>query len=366
LRSDALDGNSLLMNQLLRIPSVLVFGTLSLPLSCSDDKSGGGAGDAKCEAVCELQRDCPKDPDKAQCVKECEALAKACPDQALNLNNCTLARTRADFTCDEFDETALKEGVCEAETSAMFACFLGGADITLGDGDTVSPAGSGSTSGGTDTSPDTNSGSGGQTTGDTEEGNGISSDVGAVAPSGDKGIDCSGYCAITQTAECGETLAKCLEDCEQDEAALPAECVSMFERLVDCVGLDPGSSLTCSGTHPVISETVCAEQQVDFFECAIDGQVPAEDQAACAEACAGVDLTPPISCSNNQRADCETQCAVAVAVLGGDCADESVTAYSCAAAADASHWNCDDEGQATFEGTTCETEQAALLACFSG
>lgn len=354
------------MNRLLRPASVFVIGTLLLPLSCSDDEAGGGGGDARCEAVCELQRDCPNDPDKAQCVSECESLAKACPRQARSLNNCTLARSGDDFLCDEFEETALKDGVCEAETSALFACFLGGADITLGDGDTVSPAGSGSTSSGGDTSPDTNSANGTQSTAGTEEGSDTSGGVEPVAPSGDKGIDCSGYCAITQAAGCGETLDTCLEDCERDKAALPAECVSTFESLMNCVGLDPESSLTCSGTQPVIAETVCAEQQADFFGCALGGSVPAEDQAACAEACVGADLTPPISCSNDQSVNCETQCAVAAAVLGGDCVDESVNAYICAAAADASYWTCDDEGEAQFDGTTCATEQAALLECFSG
>jgi hypothetical protein len=350
------------MHRSLRLIGFVVFGTLSLVSSCSEDESGGSGGVTNCAAVCDLPRSCPNDPDKSQCINECEAMAKICPSQARALNKCTLATSSDDFACDEFGESALKPDICEAETSAMFACFLGGTDLTFGVGSDTTPSSNGTTSATSNRSTGTPDA--------TEATDGMSSDtsrgIDSVAPSADKSVDCDDYCAITQSVNCGETLDTCLTRCEQDEVDLPAECVAALNSTIECVRVDPTTRLTCEGTEPVISDTACGQQQTEFISCAIRGQVPAEDQTACAEACDGVDLTPPISCPNDQAADCELSCIVAVAILGSGCANASVAASACSASADASEWSCDDEGQATFDGATCETEQAALFACISG
>ncbi len=189
-------------------------------------------------------------------MNECQALAKACPSQARALNNCTLGREASDFECDDFNETSLKEGICETEGNAVFACFLGGADVTLGDTETqsesdTSTAGNGTTSPSSTVSPSNSNATASTTT--SEQGDDTSRDIESVAPNGDPQIDCDSYCALTQMANCGETLETCIMGCEQDAAELPDACVPSYTQLMDCMAQEPGS-FECDGTSPVGSE----------------------------------------------------------------------------------------------------------------
>ena len=100
---------------------------LGLVAACGDDDGGdGGGGGSDCQSVCDISADCPNDP-RENCVSDCQTLAALCPDESDAALSCTLARPMSDFVCDEDDGTTiLADGVCEAESTALIACALGG------------------------------------------------------------------------------------------------------------------------------------------------------------------------------------------------------------------------------------------------
>lgn len=120
---------------------VLVFALSFIGQGCdSDDEDNGGntgntgnagnAGNAGsgslCENICAISDslDCENE---ANCVADCEgqmSMAAACQSEVDAVMSCTAARSVSDFECDEFGDAVLKEGVCEAETTALMNCFM--------------------------------------------------------------------------------------------------------------------------------------------------------------------------------------------------------------------------------------------------
>jgi hypothetical protein len=89
--------------------------------------AGGSAGSANeatgCNGLCGRALDCDND-DFADCVTNCETSAELCPEESDDAIECSLARPDSDFECDNNGVTALVDGVCEAEATALLGCLF--------------------------------------------------------------------------------------------------------------------------------------------------------------------------------------------------------------------------------------------------
>jgi hypothetical protein len=55
-------------------------------------------------------------------MDECRQLYAACPTESRAFGECGLARPDSDFECDDYGETVLVDGVCDAEANAVIVC----------------------------------------------------------------------------------------------------------------------------------------------------------------------------------------------------------------------------------------------------
>lgn len=327
---------------------------------CSNDADGGegdgdGDGDSKgdeqadCKALCDRTLDCPMDPDPEDCLDTCETLAKACPNQAHTLVECSLARPDSDYECDESGETALKDGICEKETSGLFTCVLGGAGDTT-DGDTSSDSTSGDESNASTDTDDTD----------------MPADPGEQ--SGNAAF-CQSACNEMAALGCEQSQAECEGECIAGfEAAADLECETALAALFECSLADVVANLECDDDGSAVAKQgVCAAEQLRIISCEFGDEL-SEDEidaatVACVQHCESKAGDPPIECS--APTSCEATCIVSLAYLGTECGHLFIDYSACTAAADASDWACDEDGAPAYEGAACEDAELALFTCIS-
>lgn len=110
---------------------VLVLLPVLALVGCGDDDGEGGGGgnvEASCQEYCAKVEplNCPGTP-AATCVADCKAAAAQAPEKCRSavekLNGCLARQPTSSFECDEFEgEATTKEGVCDGEFLALFAC----------------------------------------------------------------------------------------------------------------------------------------------------------------------------------------------------------------------------------------------------
>lgn len=90
---------------------------------------GGGAGGSGgssatgCAAFCERSLDECENDDAQECFDSCDNSAELCPAESAALIECALPRPDSDFYC-EMGITTAKEGVCDAEATALLLCLF--------------------------------------------------------------------------------------------------------------------------------------------------------------------------------------------------------------------------------------------------
>ena len=100
-----------------------------------DDDDGSNSGQsiqALCQDACNTAAglSCPNE-DAATCVSDCELggdLLEACQATAQAALECVSERPASDWECDADGEADLKDGICEAEGSALLACLFDNED----------------------------------------------------------------------------------------------------------------------------------------------------------------------------------------------------------------------------------------------
>jgi hypothetical protein len=105
---------------------------LSLAPACGDDDGDGGSGEsleALCQKGCTLQATlaCPNDDDST-CMMECldgsDAIPEACEAEVRAALDCAVNRPASDWECDAEGEATPKEGLCDAEGTAVLLCAV--------------------------------------------------------------------------------------------------------------------------------------------------------------------------------------------------------------------------------------------------
>ena len=103
----------------------------SAVVGCGGDDDESGKYGALCIKGCAAtgQLNCPGDNPET-CVSDCEeqaSQAAACRSEFDAAANCLADRPTSDWQCDaETGESTPKAGVCDAETTALVVCLVGG------------------------------------------------------------------------------------------------------------------------------------------------------------------------------------------------------------------------------------------------
>lgn len=323
-------------------------GTLLTFSGCGDDSGANSSTpESSCAALCDKQQGCPND-DQDTCVATCEQILDKCPAQAKAANDCTLSRPASDFSCDETGQTRLKEGVCQAESSAVIDCTLG---ALAGSASVGAPSGSGSNAGPT-ASAAASSSSASATPSTSATGSGV--------PGTDLGELCSSYC--TSVAEVGCTLSttECELQCSFTLGLSGQACVDSFRELTECASDDVVGNYECDASGAAkLKADVCTAEAAANTSCAAGGSN--ECEAFCSS-----DAAPPVSCAADGVMGCLQQCDVYSIFGGADCIQAFEDYTLCTYDQDASHWSCNLNDEPTFDQMGCDTEASALASVCLG